>query len=261
MSCERRRRPHGRGVEWRLASVTAISASKSSRRHAANLLLRASVASRSWRVKRPDSGRGGCGGQALHRRPSDGWRQLPGRRSDEIPVAGSDRQIRLQHWVFAPPAAPARGPGTVHPDPLVACEHMFPSWRTSALAQQALSAFRLTRSFLLLEDDDRVDWEVDGGEPADARPSGAPLREGICRRRTARQRPGQPPAAPQVCALRWPLAQASRTHRGRSSHRRDTRAALSPPGAPIARARCTRPAHTGLLRCGAKPRRIACHLP
>ena len=43
-------------------------------------------------------------------------------------------------------------------------EHMFSPTRTSALAQRALGALRLTRSFLLLEDDYDVDWEVDPDE-------------------------------------------------------------------------------------------------
>jgi len=37
--------------------------------------------------------------------------------------------------------------------------------RTSALAQRALDALWRTRSFLLLEDDHEVDWEVDENEP------------------------------------------------------------------------------------------------
>src|SRR5271169_1566676 len=49
---------------------------------------------------------------------------------------------------------------------------MFPSSRTSALAQRALDALRLTRSFLLLEDDHDVDWEVDTGESSTRGPPG-----------------------------------------------------------------------------------------
>jgi hypothetical protein len=37
---------------------------------------------------------------------------------------------------------------------------MFCSPRTSKLAQRARDALALTRAFLLLEDDDQVDWEV-----------------------------------------------------------------------------------------------------
>src|SRR5438128_2955979 len=76
---------------------------------------------------------------------------------------------------------------------------MFPSLRTFALAQRALAAFRLTGSFLLLEDDDRVDWEVDGSEPAGARPDRAPLRERITATRPTLRRAGQPVGAAQIC--------------------------------------------------------------
>jgi len=44
---------------------------------------------------------------------------------------------------------------------LAIVQAMLPSLRTS-LAQRALGALGLTRSFLLLEDDYDVDWEVDG---------------------------------------------------------------------------------------------------
>jgi len=42
---------------------------------------------------------------------------------------------------------------------------MFASVKHSSLAQRTLGALRLTRSFLLLEDDYDVDWEVDLDEP------------------------------------------------------------------------------------------------
>jgi hypothetical protein len=42
---------------------------------------------------------------------------------------------------------------------------MFATAKTSKLAQRSLGALRLTRSFLLLEDDYDVDWEVDPNEP------------------------------------------------------------------------------------------------
>jgi hypothetical protein len=72
---------------------------------------------------------------------------------------------------------------------------MFPSSRTSTLAQRALDALRLTRSFLLLEDGHDVDWEVGQDEPTQAiHPHRAPLR-GRC----AARRPGETAAAPQVC--------------------------------------------------------------
>src|SRR5664280_3522333 len=65
----------------------------------------------------------------------------------------------------------------VRPIAPLAYEHMFPSSRTSTLAQRALGALRLTRSFLLLEDDYDVDWEVDRDEAlTQAHPHRVPLR-------------------------------------------------------------------------------------
>jgi len=78
---------------------------------------------------------------------------------------------------------------SVRPRPYL-YEHMFPSSRTSALAQRALDALRLTRSFLLLEDDHDVDWEVDTDEPTQAaHPHRAPLRGHPRERRPGRQAP------------------------------------------------------------------------
>jgi hypothetical protein len=83
----------------------------------------------------------------------------------------------------------------VRPMAFVSCEHMFPPARTSTLAQRALDALRLTRSFLLLEDGHDVDWEVDQHEHLQAtHPHRAPLRG----RRGPRRR-GQPAPAAQVC--------------------------------------------------------------
>jgi len=72
---------------------------------------------------------------------------------------------------------------------------MFPSSRTDDLAQRALGALRLTRSFILLEDDYDVDWEVDQSEQLETpHPHRAPLR-GIARDRRA----GSVPAPAQTC--------------------------------------------------------------
>jgi hypothetical protein len=80
------------------------------------------------------------------------------------------------------------------PVAVVSYEHMFPS-SSSSLAQRALDVLRLTRSFLLLEDDYSVDWEVDWDEPSsEAHPHRVPLRGGFVRRR-----PGEPATAPQLC--------------------------------------------------------------
>ncbi len=91
--------------------------------------------------------------------------------------------------------------GQFHPrDPLI-YEHMFCSTRTSAFAQRARDALSLTRAFLLLEDDDPVNWEVGqeeyaeaGHEPAWAHAHRAPL----CGQWTLR-RGGQAAPSPQPC--------------------------------------------------------------
>jgi hypothetical protein len=71
-------------------------------------------------------------------------------------------------------------------------EHMFWLSRTKA-AQRLLDAMRTIRSFLLLEDDYSVGWEVDEGELR-THPHREPLRS----RRPAR-RPGIPAPARHVC--------------------------------------------------------------
>ena len=82
---------------------------------------------------------------------------------------------------------------------LVPYEHMFSSSRTSTLGQRALGAFGLVRSFLLLEDDYDVDWEVDQ-EPVEVdHPHRAALRGRAIADRLAHRRPGQLEQAPQVC--------------------------------------------------------------
>ncbi len=102
------------------------------------------------------------------------------------------------------------------PKAAVSYEHVFCSTRTSTLAQRAHRALSLTRAFLLLEDGDPVDWEVDqeelaatSNEPTWAHahrwPNGgfspkasvSPLRS-LCRRRAPR-RGGQPAPPPQPC--------------------------------------------------------------
>lgn len=90
------------------------------------------------------------------------------------------------------------------PEPLLLYEHVFCSLATSTLVQRARTALSLTRSFLLLEDDDPVDWEVDrverrvDGEPAWARAHRRQLRERRAGTGIAR-RPGRPAPRPQVC--------------------------------------------------------------
>jgi len=72
---------------------------------------------------------------------------------------------------------------------------MFSSLRTSPLAQRALGALDLARSFLMLEDDYDVDWEVDWNEPSvPVHPHRVPLR-----RRSDSRRAGQPAHADHRC--------------------------------------------------------------
>jgi hypothetical protein len=83
---------------------------------------------------------------------------------------------------------------------------MFCSPRTYPPAQRALGALRLTRSFLLLEDDYDVDWEVDHDEHLETpHPHRAPLRT-----RGPSRRAGAPPPAHQHCTSPVGAARPSR---------------------------------------------------
>jgi hypothetical protein len=98
---------------------------------------------------------------------------------------------------------------------------MFSSLRTSPLAQRSLGALDLARSFLLLEDDNGVDWEVDRNEPsAPIHPHRAPLRSGLRPRR-----PGALPRQRQDCIS--PTSYGRPAHvRGDADSRMSARAAL-----------------------------------
>jgi hypothetical protein len=81
---------------------------------------------------------------------------------------------------------------------------MFDEAKQSMLAQRTLGALRLTRSFLLLEDDYDVDWEVDldtGGSLTQMdHPHRRALRgPGRVSRRRGARRPGMVAGAPQHC--------------------------------------------------------------
>jgi hypothetical protein len=87
------------------------------------------------------------------------------------------------------------------------------SYGTSTLTQRALAAAGMLRSFLLLEDDGRVDWEVDqdGEKRDDTQPRRAPLPASRRLKRPPRtRRPGEPSARPQVCLS--PVADAPPRH-------------------------------------------------
>ena len=124
----------------------------------------------------------------------------------------------------------------VRPVAFLACEHMFPSVRTSALAQRALDALWRTRSFLLLEDDHEVDWEVDENEPFTcAAMRRTPLR-GVAARASGGRRPGRPAPAPQVCtaALEARVGDSpprSRSRPGRTTTGRPQAARIEKPAA------------------------------
>lgn len=91
---------------------------------------------------------------------------------------------------------------SVRPIAFLAYEQMFASTKNSSLAQRTLGALRLTRSFLLLEDDYDVDWEVDLDEllTQTTHPHRASLRgPGSRSRRLAKRRPGQSEPARHHC--------------------------------------------------------------
>ena len=107
----------------------------------------------------------------------------------------------------------------VRPSGRIPCEHVFPSSRTSRLAQRALGALRLTRSFLLLEDDYDVDWEVDpNGHSQAPHPHRVALRASLPARRAGVPLPASHvclcPVRGSVAATRWHLTDAAR--RGRT---------------------------------------------
>jgi hypothetical protein len=80
-------------------------------------------------------------------------------------------------------------------------EQMFAKATTSKLAQRTLGALRLTHSFLLLEDDYDVDWEVDRDEElTQSHPHRVPLRGPARRpRNTPDRRMGEVPSRRQPC--------------------------------------------------------------
>ncbi|HEY1688174.1 MAG TPA: hypothetical protein VGF95_04855 [Solirubrobacteraceae bacterium] len=75
---------------------------------------------------------------------------------------------------------------------------MFPNARNSRIADLTCAALSLARSFLLLEDDDCVDWEVDPNE-LEGMEEGHPHREPLRGRPSHARRAGQPPSPAQVC--------------------------------------------------------------
>ncbi len=95
---------------------------------------------------------------------------------------------------------------------------MFPSAKTSKLAQRSFGALRLTRSFLMLEDDYDVDWEVDEDELTQIHPHRMPLRESRRWRRSSTRRPGQIEPVKTLCLspVKTVTRQAKRTSADRA---------------------------------------------
>jgi hypothetical protein len=92
------------------------------------------------------------------------------------------------------------GFGDVRPIAFLAYEQMFASTKNSSLAQRTLGALRLTRSFLLLEDDYDVDWEVDQDERVrPEHPHRAALGLTAIADRLAHRRPGEPERGDLPC--------------------------------------------------------------
>ena len=122
---------------------------------------------------------------------------------------------------------------TYRPQPVLPYEHMFSSSRTSNLGQRAFGALGLLRSFLLLEDDYEVDWEVGQDERGEVdHPHRAALRGRAIADRLAQRRPGQP--APRSHACLCPIG-AAKPASGRIPARREDGAPAAPaPGAPEA---------------------------
>jgi hypothetical protein len=102
---------------------------------------------------------------------------------------------------------------------------MFVTAKTSKLAQRTLGTLRLTRSFLLLEDDYDVDWEVDSNEPlTQIHPHRVMLRgPGRRSRRCRSRRNGEVPSRELACLTpvddTRPFAPALQTLPGRTRDR------------------------------------------
>lgn len=98
------------------------------------------------------------------------------------------------------------------PRRVLSYEHMFCSSRKSAGSQRLVRGLQLVRSFLLLEDDYEVDWEVDQdewlGSPGALEDSDRqrgsvggvhPHRTALPNRRLGRRRPGTVASPEQIC--------------------------------------------------------------
>jgi hypothetical protein len=85
------------------------------------------------------------------------------------------------------------------------------------------------RSFLLLEDDYGVDWEVDQEERIEVdHPHRAPLQGRAAAARRERRRPGQPAPPRHVCLS--PLDRPDRAHGPRRRRRAESGSTSTAPG-------------------------------
>jgi hypothetical protein len=120
----------------------------------------------------------------------------------------------------------------------LAYERMFPPANTR-IAERVLRACRLTRSFLLLEADYDVDWEVDQDERVPPEhPHRAALRIWVIADRLAHRRPGEPERGdlPCLCPVGRTAPTSTRGEGARASSGREPRdldtACVSPRIAP-----------------------------
>jgi hypothetical protein len=139
-----------------------------------------------------------------------------------MPISAITRNAYTRSPRFRPPA-------------LLSYEHMFPPTQKPTLAQRTLGALRLARSFLLLEDDYDVDWEVDQDElHRSIHPHRTPLRGRAGVERPAHRRAGQPSPRSHVCLA--PVSRATQTRAGTQARReRQGRVPRAPGAAPGAR--------------------------
>ena len=201
MSCgARRRRPHGGAFASRLASVTAICTVKFAPRahypaRAAQALTGVARATRFHRSRTRLPASAFCNSACS---PIATYSAL---------ACGFARSRPRVH-TFA--SAPSERPPTFY-------EQMFASAKTSKLAQRTLGALRLTRSFLMLEDDYDVDWEVDRDEQqTQTHPHRAPLRGPGRRSRRASRAPQRQAGRARP---RLPVAGRRRRRRARRASR------------------------------------------
>lgn len=117
------------------------------------------------------------------------------------------------------------------PGGVLVYEHMFPSADTPPLARRFFRTLAVIRSFLLLEDDYEIDWEVDRDEPIEPPSCGSRSSTGIevdhakhshrraLRSRLGERRPGAGTPREQVCLCPLPPRGDREREAGRASAR------------------------------------------